>query len=562
MASETWKLKKVLEQVEKEKGIDRQILIDTIENAVLKAARKHKSLGPNLDLEARYNEEKDEIEVFRWLRVVEDVQDEDREISLEDARKKLDQDCNVKDELGEKIDPSIFGRIAAQTAKQEIIRRVRDAERNLVYEEYKNRKGEVVTGTVRRYEGYGQRQRLIVDLGRAEAVLPKEEQIPKETSVRIGDRIQAYIKEVRNEENKPIVNLSRCDEGFLIKLFETEVPEIGDGIVRIISAARDPGIRAKIAVRSRDQDVDPVGACVGVKGARVQAVVQELRGEKIDIVLFSEDSARFVCNAIAPAQVSRVIIDKDAGIMELVVPDDQLSLAIGRKGQNVRLASKLTGWKLDITSEKEMMAEQEETILHMEEVGGIQRETMTPLFKLGYRSAQDIVRANVEDLAIIPGIGVDKANLLQETAVKVAERMRQKIQPSIKEQPTTPNTTNPVEASTSGAAETTQISTSEATDAHNEAVAAAAQPADQATSNKAAEMNDVVEHDSKAKISNEADTIVNNPEKDSAVATSSEANTTPYTNSKNSAIAVNNETSEHEITSPNSQPQDAPESTS
>jgi len=417
MAADDLQLKKVLEAIEREKGIDRSVLIDTIESAVLKAARK--KLGMNLDLEARYNEEKGEVEVFRWLRVVSTIEDPDREIELEEARQKLDQNCDVDDELGEKIDTSDFGRIAAQTAKQEIIRRVRDAERELVYNEYKDRRGEIVTGVLRRHE----RQNWIIDLGRAEALLTKEDQIPKETNVRIGDRIQAYIKDVRNEDNKPIVTLSRTDEGFLIKLFEMEVPEIYEGIVKIVSAARDPGVRAKIAVTSRDNDVDPVGACVGVKGARVQSVVQELRGEKIDIVLYSEDPARFVCNAIAPAQVSRVIIDEDVRSMELIVPDDQLSLAIGRKGQNVRLASKLTNWRIDILSDQDVLAEQERTVGLMQENGGVTREMLLPLFKLGYRSAHDIVKADQQDLAIIPGIGTENATLLQETATKVVREI-------------------------------------------------------------------------------------------------------------------------------------------
>ncbi|MCB9639488.1 MAG: transcription termination/antitermination protein NusA [Myxococcales bacterium] len=419
MAADDLQLKKVLETIEREKGIDRNVLIDTIESAVLKAARK--KLGMNLDLEARFNEDKGEVEVFRWLRVVEVVEDSAREIGLEEARQKLDQNCDINDELGEKVDTSEFGRIAAQTAKQEIIRRVRDAEREIIYNEYKDRRGEIVTGIVRRYE----RQNLIVDLGRAEALLPKEEQIPKETNVRIGDRVQAYIKEVKNEDNKPIVTLSRTDEGFLIKLFEMEVPEIYEGIVKIVSAARDPGVRAKIAVTSRDNDVDPVGACVGVKGARVQAVVQELRGEKIDIVLYSEDPARFVCNAIAPAQVSRVIIDEDVRSMELIVPDDQLSLAIGRKGQNVRLASKLTNWRIDILSDQDVQAEQERTIELMQELGGVSKDMLLPIFKLGYRSAQDIMKADQQDLAIIPGIGTQNAQLLHDTAELVVRELEQ-----------------------------------------------------------------------------------------------------------------------------------------
>lgn len=410
-------LKKVIDQVEKEKGISRSILVDAVEAAILSAARK--KLGAQLDLEARYNEENGEVEVFRWVRVVDEVLNPQREVALEEARERLDPDCSADDELGEKMDTSSFGRIAAQTAKQVIIQRVRKAERELVYNEYKDRKGELVTGILRRFE----RHDIVVDLGRAEASLPKNEQIPKETN-RIGDRLQAYIKEVRNDDKGPIVTLSRTDEGFLIKLFEMEVPEIYEGVVRIVSAARDPGIRAKIAVSSRDHEVDPVGACVGVKGARVQSVVQELRGEKIDIVQHSEDPARFVCNAIAPAQVSRVIIDSDKHSMELIVPDDQQSLAIGRKGQNVRLAAKLTGWNIDIVSELDVQREQERTHAALSIVlPELTKDMLQPLFKLGYRSAKDISKADNADLAIIPGIGVENAEKIKDAAADAIEKL-------------------------------------------------------------------------------------------------------------------------------------------
>lgn len=415
MAVETYKedLKKVLETVEKEKGISRHLLIDAIKEAVLTAAKK--KLSPRFELESRFNEEKGEVEVFRWLRVVDLVRDPFREISLEEARLRLDPTCNLDDELGEKLDTSDLGRIPAQAAKQVIIQRVRKAERDLVFDEYKDRRGEIVTGTLRRFE----RQDIILDLGRAEAVLSRAEQIPKETTYRIGDRVQAYIKDIRNDEKSPtLISLSRVDEGFLIKLFEMEVPEIYEGIVKIVSAARDPGVRAKIAVTSRDHDVDPVGACVGVKGARVQAVVQELRGEKIDIVPFSEEPARFVCNAIAPAQVSRVIIDEDKHSIELIVPDDQLSLAIGRKGQNVRLATKLTGWNIEIVSEKDVQEEKEKTYQWMAEIGQIPRDMIDALFKLGYRSLREIMKADLADLAIIPGIGTEHAENIKQTATK------------------------------------------------------------------------------------------------------------------------------------------------
>ena len=407
-------LSQVIEQVGKEKGINREILIDALQQAILTAARR--KLGADLDLEARYNDELGEVELFKWVRVVGEVENPEREIGLEDARARLDPDCDVDDELGEKLDTSQFGRVAAQTAKQVIIQRIRDAERELVFSEYKDRKGELVTGLVRRFE----RSDIIVDLGRAEATLPRREQVIKET-YRTGDRIQAFIKDVNREGKGPIITLSRTDEGFLTKLFEMEVPEIYEGIVRVVSAAREPGVRAKIAVASRDYDVDPVGACVGVKGARVQAVVQELRGEKIDIVPYSEDPARFVCNAIAPAQVTRVIIDQENQTMELIVPDDQLSLAIGRKGQNVRLAARLSGWSIDIHSETDVARAQEETFKVMSTLPGVTSDMLETLFRLGYRSAQDIAGAEPADLAIIPGIGSERAEMLRDAATTALE---------------------------------------------------------------------------------------------------------------------------------------------
>jgi N utilization substance protein A len=416
---EVLNLKKAIEQVEREKGIPSALLIDAVEAAILSAARK--KLGHHFDLEARFNQDNDEIEVFRWVKVVEHVTNPHREISLQEAQERLDSGAALDDELGEKLDTSTFGRIAAQTAKQIIIQRVRKAEREMIYNEYKDRIGELAKGIIRRFER--KQQDVIVDLGKAEAVLPRNEQIPKE-NYRIGDHIQAYIKKVRDEDKQPIITLSRTDDGFLIKLFEMEVPEIYEGIVRIVGEARDPGVRAKIAVSSRDHEVDPVGACVGVKGARVQAVVQELRGEKIDIVPYSEDPARFVCNAIAPAQVSRVIIDEERNSIELIVPDDQQSLAIGRKGQNVRLAVTLTRWQINIVSEQEVSRKQEETYLLLSQImPDLQRDMLMPIFKLGYRSPSDILKADADDLAIIPGIGPDNAARIKEAASKVKEML-------------------------------------------------------------------------------------------------------------------------------------------
>ena len=296
-----------------------------------------------------------------------------------------------------------FGRIAAQTAKQVIYQRVREAERDNVYNEFKDRKGEIIPGVVRRFE----RGALVVDIGKAEAVLPMREQVPRE-SYRVGDTIKAYCLDIDRNARGPQVILSRTHKGLLEKLFEQEVPEIYEKIVRIESSAREPGARAKIAVSSRDRDVDPVGACVGMKGSRVQAVVQELRGEKIDIVPYDDDPARFVCNAIAPAEVKRVIIDAEGHRMELIVPDDKLSLAIGKKGQNVRLASQLTGWRIDIHSRIEDLrarAPREGADRSRDRSASSITQIAETLFKLGWRSVGELARAHVEELAGLPGIG-------------------------------------------------------------------------------------------------------------------------------------------------------------
>ncbi|MDD5204718.1 MAG: transcription termination factor NusA, partial [Desulfobacterales bacterium] len=323
-------LKRVIDQVSREKGVDREVLIKTLEEAVKAAAKK--KLGPAYELEVTFNDEMGEIEVFEFKQVVEKVTNESLEVSLEEAQR-MDPESQVGDSLGIKMDTDEFGRIAAQSAKQVIMQRLREAERNLVYGDYKDRRGEIVHGIVQRFDKGG----IIVNLGRTEAELPVKEQIPKEV-YKQGDRVRAYILEVKQFSRGPQIVLSRTHPNFLSALFENEVPEIAEGIVTIMQVAREPGSRAKIAVTSRDSDVDPVGACVGMKGTRVQAVVQELRGEKIDIVPWDPDPAKFICNALAPAEIIRVLVEEENHTMEVVVPDDQLSLAIGKRGQNVRLA--------------------------------------------------------------------------------------------------------------------------------------------------------------------------------------------------------------------------------
>ena len=344
-------LANIIEQVGKDKGIDKSILIEALETAVVKAAEKR--FGTNKIIEAHYQEEAGEIELFLFKTVVDNVNDSETEISLEEGVE-LDPEAVLGDSLGVKLDWKEFGRIDAQTAKQIIIQKMREAERNIVYKEFFSKKNEIVTGIVQRFE----RGDIIIDLGRAEAVLPKKEQVRRE-GYKQGERIRGLVIEVKVEAKGPQIIMSRTHPGFLMKLFQLEVPEIYEGIVEIKAVAREPGERAKIAVQSNNVDVDPVGACVGVKGSRVQSVVQELKGEKIDIVHWSEDPAVFVRNTLSPAQIARVITDDAAHMMEVVVPDDQLSLAIGKKGQNVRLAAKLSGWKIDIRTETDLKGSKE-----------------------------------------------------------------------------------------------------------------------------------------------------------------------------------------------------------
>lgn len=388
----------IIEQVGRDKGIEKEVIIEALESAVLTASRK--KFGTQKEIEAHYNEETGEVELFQFMNVVESVADEETEISFDEA-KKMDEEAEIGDSLGMKLDTSDFGRIAAQTAKQVIIQRVRDAERENIYNEFKDKKGEIITGSVQRAE----RGNLYVNIGRAEAVLYSREQMPGE-SYRQGERIRAYILDVQKTARGPQIFLSRTHPGLLIRLFELEVPEIAEGIIKIVSAAREPRERAKIAVYTKDSDVDPVGACVGMRGSRVQSVVQELRGERIDIVPYSEDTAKYVCNALSPAKISTVYIDEESRYMEVVVPDDQLSLAIGKKGQNVRLASKLTGWKIDIKSESKMEQISEEARQALKTIPKV-GDVMAHLFyNEGYRSVEDLANADASDLARKAGVGL------------------------------------------------------------------------------------------------------------------------------------------------------------
>jgi N utilization substance protein A len=408
MASE---LKRLIDQVSREKGIDRQILIHTLEEAIKSAIKK--KYGNKLEVDVTFNDEFGEMEAFLFKEVMEEVEDEEKQISLEEALQ-LDPESQIGDELGIRMDTETLGRIAAQSAKQVIIQKMKDAEREVVFEEYKNRKGEIASGLVQRVDKNG----IVVNLGQAEALLPPKEQIPREV-YRHGDRIRAYVLEVRKISKGPQIILSRTHPHFLIQLFHTEVPEIAEGVVSIISAAREPGSRSKIAVVSKNPDVDPVGACVGMKGTRVQSVVQELRGEKIDIVPWNMDPAKFVVNALAPAIISKVIIDQANRNMEVIVPDDQLSLAIGKRGQNVRLASRLTNWRIDVKSESRHLRQRQSGYQSLLGIPGMAEETADKLFEAGVGSPEELVEAVLIDLEDATRIASASLAALQEEARKL-----------------------------------------------------------------------------------------------------------------------------------------------
>ena len=411
-------IKHVVDQVSRDKGIDRDILIQALEEALKSAARK--KYGNQIDIEVQYNQEVGEIEVFQFKEVVEEITEPDLQIGLEEGRT-LDAECEIGDSLGTKMDTSTFGRIAAQSAKQVIIQKIKDAEKVAIYSSFITRKGEIINGIVQRID----RGDIIVNIGQTEGIVPAREQVPRE-SYRRGDRIRAYILDVLQDTRGPQIVLSRTHPNFLINLFKTEVPEINEGIVNIMGAVREPGIRAKLAVASTSSDIDPVGACVGMKGSRVQNVVQELKGEKIDIISWHIDPAKFVCNALAPAEISRVIIDEDNRSMEVIVPDEFLSIAIGKKGQNVRLASKLAGWHLDVKSEtlySEAMKSGYDSLVSMPGIGVSMADA---LYEKGLFSAEEISKATVEDLIQIKGIGEGKAEKLIVAATDLLKTAAEK----------------------------------------------------------------------------------------------------------------------------------------
>lgn len=407
-------LSRVMDSVCKDKGIERGEIVSAVEEAVLSAAQKlFRMQDKEKELEVHFNEDDGDVELFEFKTVVEDTTDPDMEISLGDAVK-LDPEAELGDQIGVKINPE-FTRIAIQNAKQKILQSIKEAEGKVIYEEFKNRKGELISGIVRRVE----RKNIIVDLGRTEAVLPPEQQVPREY-YKPKERLRAILYEIKETKRGPQLILSRSHRDFVRKLFESEVPEIGDQIVTIKAIARDPGGRTKIAVDSNDPDVDPVGACVGMRGARVQNVIQELKGEKIDIVPWSSDPAKFACNALSPARVSKVIIDDDNRSMEIIVDDDQLSLAIGRRGQNVRLASQITEWKIDIKTESQVKREQQDVVTLLMTLPNVKEVTANLLYGEGFHKLEDIAFSAPETLVKSAGLKNEEEALKLQTAARIA----------------------------------------------------------------------------------------------------------------------------------------------
>ncbi|HJW41581.1 MAG TPA: transcription termination factor NusA [Rhizomicrobium sp.] len=429
IAANRTELLQIADAVARDKSIDKQVVITAMEEAMQRAAKAH--YGSENDIKVDIDPKTGETHVSRYLHVVDLVENDKIEISLADARAR-NPAAQVGDIIAETLPPVDFNRINAQNAKQVIVQKVRDAERERQYDEYKDRIGEIVHGIVKRSE-FGS---VVVDLGRAEGVVRRDEMIPRE-SFRAGDRIRAYIYDVRREARGPQIFLSRSHPQFMVRLFAQEVPEIYDGIIEIRAVARDPGSRAKIAVISKDSSIDPVGACVGMRGVRVQAVVQELQGERIDIIPWNGEAATFIVNALAPAEVSKVVLDEDTHRTEVVVPDEQLSLAIGRRGQNVRLASQLTGWQLDILTEAEESERRqkefsERTKLYMDSLD-VDETVAQLLASEGFATIEDVAYVPLNELAAVEGFDEETATELQQRALEFIEAKNKEMDDKRKE---------------------------------------------------------------------------------------------------------------------------------
>ena len=389
-------LSRVIGQVSKEKGVSEAVVEDSIVQGVLSAVRK--KYGTYRDIEVKYNKELGEIELFEFKKIVKDDEFEDEliEITYSEA-KELDPSAHIGDQVGMNLELKDLGRIDAQAAKQIIIQNLRSIEHEIIFNEFEKRKGEITSGVVRRVDP----GMIVVDLDKTEAYIPRREQIPGE-QYKAGDRIQGYLLEVRQTTRGPQIIMSRTNEQYLIKLFENEVPELSEGIVKIVAAAREPGQRAKMSVYSTDSAVHPVGSCVGVKGSRVQNITQELKGERIDIIVWENDPVQYICNALAPAKISKILMDEDQKSMQIIVPDDQLSLAIGKKGQNVRLAVKLTGWNLNLVSEEESKKAKEVALFNLTLIPEVSETKAQSLLQYGFTEVKQIAEAKPEDLKNIP----------------------------------------------------------------------------------------------------------------------------------------------------------------
>ncbi|MEO0792061.1 MAG: transcription termination factor NusA [Pseudomonadota bacterium] len=412
-------LLQIARAVAQEKSIDQAIVIDAMQDAIQKAAKSR--YGIENDIRCTIDPKTGETRLTRVMTVVEDVENEATELTVDQAKRRK-SDAALGDVLVEDLPPLEFGRVAAMNAKQVIVQKVRDAERDRQFDEFKDRIGEIINGTVKRVE-YGN---VIVDFGRAEGIIRRDEMIPRE-QMKYGDRVRAFVHDVRREQRGPQIFLSRTRPEFMSKLFAMEVPEIYDGIVEIHRVARDPGSRAKIAVTSKDSSIDPVGACVGMRGARVQAVVNELQGEKIDIIPFLEDEASFIVNALAPAEVSKVVLDEDAERIEVVVPEPQLSLAIGRRGQNVRLASQLTGWDIDILTETEESERRQKEFNERSQAFMDSLDVDEVIAQLlateGFATVEEVAYVDPSEVASIEGFDEDTADEIQARAREYLERI-------------------------------------------------------------------------------------------------------------------------------------------
>ena len=397
MANEFNELARVIDSVSKDKGIEKETILEAVNESVVAAAHKLMKTDPSYkDLECQFNEF-NEIELFEFKKVVQEVFDEDMEISLSEA-KEFDPDVQIDEEIGIKLSHK-YSRIAIQNARQKIIQKIKEAEAKVIFEEFKTRQGELVNGIVRRIV----RGAIIVDIGRTEAIIPYDEQVPREY-FQPKDRLRAVLLRIEEDKRGTQLILSRAHKNFVDSLFKSEVPEINEGIVEIMGISRDPGGRTKIAVSSADSDIDAVGACVGMRGSRVQNIIQELKGEKIDIVPWSPDPARFSCNALSPARVNKVILDESSKIMEVIVDEDQYSLCIGRRGQNVRLASELTQWEITVKTDIQLKEEQQSVVKLLLTLPNISEVNANLLFAGGYHTLEDIAFGEIDSISKSSGI--------------------------------------------------------------------------------------------------------------------------------------------------------------